>query len=182
MNTNLCLFHTLETDKIMFKPLSIEDVAKIHEYASDVEVSRFIGWRLMESLEETGEFVEAMIKREEAGTHMYASVVLKATQVVIGTVMLFDFDREANQAEVGYVFHKSYWGKGHGTKSIALLTDFALDTLKLHKLHASVVDLNIGSSRILEKNGYVLEGRLKDHFFIENNYYDSLLYGKINSK
>ncbi|WFR55619.1 GNAT family N-acetyltransferase [Anaerocolumna sp. AGMB13025] len=182
MNTNLSLFHTLETDIITFKPLNIEDAAKIHEYASDEEVSRFIGWKLMKSLEETREFVETMIKREEAGTHMYASVVLKAAQAVIGTVMLFDFDREANQAEVGYVFHKSYWGRGYGTKSIALLTDFAFDTLKLHKLHASVVDANIGSARILEKNGYVLEGRLQDHFFIEDNYYDSLLYGKIKSK
>ncbi len=182
MNTNLSLFHTLETDIITFKPLSIEDAAKIHEYASDEEVSRFIGWKLMKSLEETREFVETMIKREEAGTHMYASVVLKAAQAVIGTVMLFDFDREANQAEVGYVFHKSYWGRGYGTKSITLLTDFAFDTLKLHKLHASVVDANIGSARILEKNGYILEGRLQDHFFIEDNYYDSLLYGKIKSK
>jgi ribosomal-protein-alanine N-acetyltransferase len=179
MNTNLSLFHAIETDIITFKPLSIEDVSMIHEYASDEEVSRFIGWKLMKSLEETREFVETMIKREEAGTHMYASVVLKATQAVIGTVMLFDFDKEANQAEVGYVFHKSYWGRGYGTKSIALLTDFAFAVLNLHKLHACVVDVNIGSSRILEKNGYVLEGRLKDHFFIEDNYYDSLLYGKV---
>jgi [ribosomal protein S5]-alanine N-acetyltransferase len=60
------------------------------------------------------------------------------------------------------------------------MSDFAFTSLYLHKLHASVVDANIGSARILEKNGYELEGRLKDHYFIEDNYYDSLLFGKIS--
>lgn len=181
MNRNVNIFHTLETDRIYFKPLSPEDAKAIYAYTSDEEVSRFIGWKLMKTVEETREFVKTMIKREQAGTHMYASVADKATRAIIGTVMIFDFDREANQAEVGYVFHKAYWGRGYGTESLALVSDFALDTLKLHKLHASVVDVNVGSARSLEKNGYVLEGRLKDHYFIENNYYDSLLYGKIKS-
>jgi RimJ/RimL family protein N-acetyltransferase len=39
-----------------------------------------------------------------------------------------------------------------------------------NKLHASVVDANIGSARILEKNAYDLEGRLKSHYFIEGKY------------
>ncbi|QHQ63734.1 GNAT family N-acetyltransferase [Anaerocolumna sedimenticola] len=182
MNTNLRLFHTLETDNICFKSLVADDTREIHTYASDEEVSRFIGWKLMKTVDETREFIETMLKREAAGTHMYASVVLKATQAIIGTVMIFDFDQITNHAEIGYVFHKDYWGKGYGSESVALLTDFAFDTLKLHKLHASVVDANIGSARILEKNGYELEGRIKDHFFIEDIYYNQLLYGKINNK
>ncbi len=182
MDTNLRLFHTLEAGNICFKSLAADDTREIHTYVSDEEVSRFIGWKLMKTLDETRAFIETMLKREAAGTHMYASVILKATQAIIGTVMIFDFDQIANQAEIGYVFHKKYWSKGYGTESIALLTDFAFDTLKLHKLHASVVDANIGSARILEKNGYELEGRIKDHFYIDSTYYDQLLYGKINIK
>lgn len=176
------LFHSLEGKRIYFKTLSPADARAIHSYASDEEVSRFIGWRLMKTLEETREFIETMLKREEAGTHLYASVALKSTQEIIGTVMIFDFDREANQAEIGYVFHKDRWGRGYGSESLALLSDFAFEALKLHKLHASVVDANIGSARILEKNGYQPEGRLKDHYFIENRYYDALLYGGIRDK
>lgn len=176
------LFHSLEGSKVYFKALSIKDAEFIHSYASDKDVKRFIGWNLMKTLNQTQEFIETMINRECAGTHLYASVVSKANEEVIGTVMLFNFDKEANQAEIGYVFHKDHWGKGYGTESVALVSDFAFETLKLHKLHASVVDANIGSARILEKNGYVLEGRLKDHFFIDGRYYDSLLLGKFNNR
>jgi ribosomal-protein-alanine N-acetyltransferase len=179
---NICLFHSLEGENIYFKSLSTYDAQEIHNYASDEEVSRFIGWRLMNTLNETSEYIETMLKRESAGTHLYASIVLKSTQEIIGTAMIFNFDQEAKKAEIGYVFHRDHWGKGYGTECVALISNFGFESLNLHKLHASVVDVNIGSARILEKNGYELEGRLKDHFFIEDKYYNALLLGKIKTK
>jgi [ribosomal protein S5]-alanine N-acetyltransferase len=179
---NISLFHSLEGEKISFKALSTTDVQEIHNYASDKEVSRFIGWSLMTTLNETSEQIETMVKREVAGSHLYASIVQKSTQTIIGTAMIFNFDQEANQAEIGYVFHRDQWGKGFGTECVALMSDFAFESLHLHKLHAIVVDANIGSARILEKNGYVLEGKLRDHFFIDEKYYNALLYGKIKAK
>lgn len=174
------LFHKLEGKTVFFKPVSLEDLDTIHFYASDEDVSRFIGWPLMKSVEETKELVELMIQREIDGTHLYASAVSKETGDVVGTVMIFNFDHEANHAEVGYVFDKRIWGQGYGSESIGLLTDFAFKSLNLHKLHARVVDENVGSAKVLEKNNYSLEGRLKDQYFIEGRYYDSLLYGKLN--
>ena len=176
------LFHSLEGENICFKSLSTNDAEEIHSYASDEEVSRFIGWNLMNTLDETHEHIEIMLKRESAGTHLYASIVLKSTQAIIGTAMIFNFDQKANHAEIGYVFHKEHWGKGYGSESVALMSDFAFRSLNFHKLHASVVDANIGSARILEKNGYELEGRLKDYYLIEDKYYDSLLFGKVQTK
>jgi [ribosomal protein S5]-alanine N-acetyltransferase len=178
---NSSLFHRLEGKNICFKALSIKDANAIHHYASDEEVSRFIGWNLMNTLNETSEFIELLLKRESAGTHLYASIFLKSTQEMIGTAMIFNFDEEANHAEIGYVFDKGYWGRGYGSECVALMSDFALKFLNLHKLHASVVDANIGSARILEKNGFELEGRLKDYYFIENKYCDALLFGKIQA-
>lgn len=176
------LFHGLEGENIYFKPLNTKDAQEIHSYASDPEVSRFIGWKLMKTLNETHDYIEEMLKRESAGTHLYASIVLKSTQEIIGTAMIFNFDREAKHAEIGYVFHSKHWGKGYGTETVHLMNDFAFDSLNLHKLHGRVVDANIGSSRVLEKNGFKLEGHIKDYYFIDNSYYDELLFGKFRFK
>jgi [ribosomal protein S5]-alanine N-acetyltransferase len=179
---NKDLFHGIKGENIHFKPLSTNDVQEIHSYASDENVSRFIGWKLMKNLNETQSHIQEMLKRESAGTHLYASIVLNATQEIIGTAIIFNFDHEAKHAEIGYVLHINHWGKGYGTEAVALMSDFAFDTLKLHKLHARVVDTNVGSTRVLEKNDFQLEGRLKDYFFIEGAYYDELLLGKFQSK
>jgi [ribosomal protein S5]-alanine N-acetyltransferase len=177
MNTDL--FHVLESENICFKALNTNDVPEIHAYASDMEVKRFIGWKLMRTLDETREYVDEMLRREAAGTHLYASIVLKSTGAVIGTAMVFGFDREANHAEIGYVFHKNHWRKGYGTEAVALISDFCFENLKLHKLHARAVAANIGSGRVLEKNGFELEGRFKDYYFIEDSYYDGLFFGRL---
>jgi ribosomal-protein-alanine N-acetyltransferase len=45
--------------------------------------------------------------------------------------------------------------------------------------YANVMDTNFGSAHVLEKNGFVLEGRFKDHYFIEGKYYDGLFFGRV---
>lgn len=176
------LFHSLAGKNLRFRPLDVSDVLEIHSYTSDEEASRYIGWRLMRTPEETLHHIEEMRKREAAGTHLYASIVPDGMNEVIGTAMIFNIDPEARHAEIGYVLHPKYWGKGYGTEAISLMDDFAFDTLKLHKLHAQVVEANTGSIRVLEKNGFHLEGRLEDYYFIDNRYHDGLLYGRINPK
>lgn len=162
MNMNKNLFHSLEGTRLQLRTITMEDAAEMFAYLSDEEVSRFIGWRLMHTMEDTRRHIGTLLAREEAGTHLYAAVVLKATGAVIGNAMLFNMDDEAGHAEIGYVFHKGYWGQGYGTECVALVDNFAFGTLQLGKLYASVNEANAPSARILEKNGYMLDGFLSD--------------------
>lgn len=174
------LFHSLAGKNLRFRPLDVSDVLEIHSYTSDEDASRYIGWRLMRTPEETLHHIEEMRKREAAGNHLYASIVAEGEKAVIGTAMIFNFALEARHAEIGYVLHPDHWGRGYGTEAVAMMDDFAFRVLKLHKLHAQVVEANTGSIRILEKNGYHLEGRLEDYYFIDRRYHDGLIYGRIN--
>ncbi len=162
MNMNKNLFHSLEGTGLQLRTITMEDAAEMFAYLSDEEVSRFIGWRLMHTLEDTFGHIGTLLAREEAGTHLYAAVVLKTTGAVIGNAMLFNMDDAGGHAEIGYVFHKEYWGQGYGTECVALVDEFAFDSLQLHKLYACVNAANLPSARILEKNGYMLDGLLSD--------------------
>ena len=175
------LFHLLDGDNVYFKALSLDDAIEIHKYASDENVARYIGWSLTHKLEETLDLIEGMIKKESRGTGLYASIVHKETDIVIGTCMFFSFDKVANHAEIGYVLRADYWNKGYGTEVVRIMTDYAIEYLGLHKLHARVVEKNIGSSKILENNGYVKEGQLADYYYIDNQYYHGVIYGRILS-
>lgn len=83
---NKDLFHSLESNNIYFKPLSLNDIEDIHFYASDEDVKRFIGWSLMKDLSETKKHIETMMAREINGTHLYASVALKSNHKVINFI------------------------------------------------------------------------------------------------
>lgn len=166
-----------ESERIKFTKMRIENSNAIHVMASNPEVSKYIGWPLTESLSQTRTYVEEMLRREEAGSFKYANIEDKRFGNVIGTVMLFGHDEDARHAEVGYVIEKSVWGKGIGTEVVELAKQVAFNTLGLRKLHARVVGENVGSSRILEKNGFVKEGCLKDYYNIDGVFMDCVLYG-----
>lgn len=157
-----------ESEELYLKPLSQEHAEMIHIFASKPNVKKYIGWQLKETLEKTAEYVKTLIERHEAGSHVYASVVEKESDRVIGTVMLFGFDKMANHGEIGYVLDDSVWGKGYGTQLVNWLSEYAFHELGLRKLFARVVNTNVGSARILEKNGYTLEAELKDYFMIDD--------------
>jgi ribosomal-protein-alanine N-acetyltransferase len=173
------IFQGLEGNKIYFAPVKIDDVKAIHKYASDEDVSRFIGWKLMNSEEETYKFVEEIIRRVNKGTHLYASIFTKENKELIGTAMIFGFNDEDKHAEIGYVLDKDHWRKGYGAETIKLVNEYVSKHLDLHRLNAFVVDVNVGSAKALEKNGFMLEGKSKDFYLIDGRYYDSLIYGKI---
>lgn len=147
-----------------------EHANAVHVYASKPFVKKYIGWPLMQTEEETHRYVATLVSRHEAGSHIYASVEENNTGHIVGTAMIFNFDREANHAEIGYLLDDTIWGRGYGTQVVQMLTDYALRELSLRKIFARTVDANVGSSRVLEKNGFRLEAELKDYYYIEGHY------------
>lgn len=171
-------FHDLESERLSFRKVRLDDVSEIHDYASNPSVKKYIGWRLKENIGETLVLINTMLEREEAGTHHYASVIEKNSGRIIGTMILFGFDQEAGHGEIGYVFHENSWGKGFGTEAVSLATAFAKEELKLKKLYGRVVDVNGASAAVLKKNGFELEAVLKDHFFIDGGHCACEFYSK----
>lgn len=170
---------SLSSERLQFVPIEAHSLEDLFAYGSDEAVSKYIGWPLFKTFEDAKVYHQSLIERVKKNTHMYAGIRLKGSDKTIGTVMLFAFDHDAKNAELGYVLHKSYWGQKIASEVIKMLCDYAEKELGLHRLHARVVDLNIGSSGVLLKNHFKEEGRLIDHYYIDGQYCDGLLYGRI---
>lgn len=168
-----------ESTYIKIRPIEMSDLDDIHEFASNPNVKQYIGWPLMETKKQTEDHVALMMSRNEAQTHVYASVIEKESNKVIGTLMIFGFDEEANHAEIGYVFSESSWGKGYGTEAIGILCDHAFNKMSLRKLFARIVEINVGSAKVLKKNDFTLEATLKDYYCIHGALLNCQWYSKL---
>ncbi len=87
--------------------------------------------------------------------------------------------KEEHKAEIGYWLGEKYWGQGIMTEAIALAEKFAFKELKLRRITAGVFVFNKGSARVLEKNGYELEGVLRKDVKKDGKIFDAFLYSKI---
>jgi len=84
---------------------------------------------------------------------------------------------DTHKTEIGYWLARDYWGQGIMTDAVKAYVNYAFEELGLLKLVAHCFELNIGSARVLEKNGFKLEGRLRKHFRKDGKLYDARIYG-----
>ena len=69
-------------------------------------------------------------------------------------------DVERISAEIGYWLAEPYWGRGVVTEVLITITKYAIDTFALKRVFAVPFEWNDASFRVLEKAGYIMEGRL----------------------
>ena len=81
-------------------------------------------------------------------------------------------------ATVGYWLGEEFWRRGIMTEAVTAVTDFWFDNFPLRRISAEVFANNPASARVLEKAGFILEGRLKNHVVKEGEVLDSLLYAR----
>jgi ribosomal-protein-alanine N-acetyltransferase len=102
---------------------------------------------------------------------------------LIGVVSADNFEPgTSHRAEIGYWLAKPYWGQGIMTDVVGAFVRYAFEELKVVRLTAHVFDFNIGSSRVLEKNGFKLEGILRQHCRKDGKLIDARFYGLLKDE
>lgn len=156
------------------------DVDTVFLAINDPEVNRYLRFpgRVIHYNEEA-QWVNDLGKKTE--TDRVFAIISNSGKDFMGTVGIHQIDWQSKTAYVGYLSLKKYWGKGFMTEAVGLMVHYAFSTLNMRKLHSSVFEPNIGSVRVLEKNGFRLLGRYSKHRFVPGHgYVDELLFEKFN--
>ena len=81
-------------------------------------------------------------------------------------------------AELGYWLGEEFWRRGVMSEAVTIFTDYCFNNFSLHRIYAGPFANNPTSARVLEKAGFVLEGRLRNNVVKDGQILDSLLYAK----
>jgi RimJ/RimL family protein N-acetyltransferase len=83
------------------------------------------------------------------------------------------------QMEIGYWLGQSQWGRGIVSEAVVAMSDYAFAHFPLCRLFACVFEWNPASMRVLEKAGYVLEGRHRKSVTKDGQTIDELVYALV---
>jgi ribosomal-protein-alanine N-acetyltransferase len=100
-------------------------------------------------------------------------------EAVGGIGLTLGQDIEKISAEVGYWLGKKYWGKGVTSSALNGILKYGFDELKLERIFAKPLENNFASRRVLEKNGFILEGILRRSVIKSDQIYNQALYALI---
>ena len=100
-------------------------------------------------------------------------------EAVGGIGLILNGDVYIKSAEVGYWIGEPFWGKGVATEAVRQITEYAFYYFDLVRLYAEVFEHNKSSMRVLEKNGYYLEGVRRKSVFKNETLMDDYIWVKL---
>ena len=142
----------IETSRLCLRKPTLLDASEIFtRYSGDPEVTRFLGWPMHRSVEETQAFLsfsDGEWMRWPAGPYLIES---KRDNKLLGSTGL-SFETE-NIAATGYVLAKDAWGCGYATEALGAMVELA-PKLGLTQIYALCHPNHPASARVLEKCGF----------------------------
>ena len=173
---------TIKTDRLILRKFSPSDFIYLFENYSDEEIKQTLGHSSHE------EFLIERSKYEKGYTNFNRSfehfqVVDQTSMNSIGSCKFHNRDVAHRRAELGYsITNESFKGLGIMSETLKIVIDYGFNEMNLHRIEAFVGTRNIPSLKLMAKFNFVKEGLLREHYFINQKFEDSLVISKLLSE
>jgi [ribosomal protein S5]-alanine N-acetyltransferase len=167
----------IQTERLLLREYTETDWPAVLEYQRDPRYLRFNTWN-DRTEEQVRAFVQAFVdaQREQPRKRFAFAVTLKVNGQLIGNSNLRKNRPEDRVGEMGYEIAPLYWGNGYATEAAHAIVELGFARFNLHRISAWCIAENTASSRVLEKLGMRLEGRLREQEWLKGRWWDALLY------
>lgn len=130
-----------------------EDAFDIYCFASDKRVSQFLSWSPHKNIEETRSVLAGWLEEYDKPFCYQWAIVYAQTNIVIGTISLWDVKPVERSAQVTYALHAGYWSTGIVTEALKAVLEYAFTQAGFCIIYAKHNRLNPASGRVMIKCG-----------------------------
>jgi RimJ/RimL family protein N-acetyltransferase len=156
--------------KIKIRFVEESDLPLVQHYCSKKEVSETTSIPYPYPEDGAEQWFKLVSKNKEQGIAYAFSILYEKDFAGIISVK----QKENAIGAIDYWVAPTYWNKGVGTTALRKAIDFAFNELRLTTIESFCLSSNIGSRKVLEKNGFVLfkeeilefENHKGENFFI----------------
>jgi RimJ/RimL family protein N-acetyltransferase len=114
------------------------------------------------------------------GDEVSFAVVDTAMGIVVAAVSLRHIRPNHGKAEVGYWTAPTARGRGFSAAAVAVVTGWAFDELRLHRVELYHAVANPASCRVAEKAGFQLEGTMRASYrYGDGKLYDEHIHARL---
>lgn len=173
----------LEDGVIRLRALEPEDLDLLYRWENDSSLWEFGATLAPFSRYALREYIaNAVHQTIYEARQLRLMIELLSDRQAVGILDLFDFDPHNRRAACGILVDRPFHGYGYGSRSMALLRDYAFSFLGLRQLYVHIPAHNMDSLRLYERFGFERTGLLKDWVVTDDRHYaDVYVLQLINS-
>lgn len=174
----------LETERLILRPLQLEDAESLFEYAHDSKVTEYVSWEAHKTVSDSRNFIldYAFRNYQKKIPEPWAITLKSDTSRVIGTVGCFWVSKNAKAMEIGYALGVPHWGLGLMTEAARAAMNFCFTEFDLNRIQSRCIVENKGSARVMEKLGMRFEGTLRASLSRRDRFWDLHHYAMLRSE
>ncbi len=170
------------TDRLVFRAFQLEDAERVALLAGDKKVSGTTlnipyPYDVKDALVWIGKH-NSFLENDSISTY---AIVLKESNILIGAISLI-FNKRHKRAELAYWIGVPYWNKGYCTEASLAMLELGFITHGFNKIHASSLDTNPGSFRVMKKIGMKYDGIKREEIYKGGKFLNLLLYSILKSE
>ena len=172
----------LDTHRLILRPFTLDDAPAVHNLVGAREIADTtlnIPHPYEEGMAET--WIGTHQEGFESGKSVHFAIIVRENRELAGAISLLIRSTHSH-AEMGYWLGVPYWGRGYCTEAVKALLEYGFEGIGLNRIYAEHFKRNPASGRVMQKNGMVYEGCLRQHVRKWGGYEDLLQYGILQAE
>lgn len=168
---------SIDSARLRLRPVVADDLPDLLQVNGDDRVTRFLPYATWRSLDDGRAWLGRIETLVAGGTARQLVVERSEDRRVIGAVLLFKLDEPSARLEIGYVLGQAHWHQGFAREAVQAACGHAFERLGIRRIEAEVNPDNAASCGLLQRLGFVCEGRMRQRWVGRHGVYDTHLYG-----
>jgi diamine N-acetyltransferase len=158
--------------KLNLRALERKDLPFVHELDNERQTMSFWFREPYKSLDELTDLYDKHIHDDNE-----RRFVVDVDKQFSGIIELVNINFIHRSAEIQIILKSDFQGLGLAKIAMSKGMNYAFNILNMHKLYLYVDAENHKALHIYKKLGFNQEGVLRQHFFVEGKYHDSIIMG-----
>jgi ribosomal-protein-alanine N-acetyltransferase len=170
----------IKTNKFSIRKWEWGDEESIVKHANNFKVSRNLRdhFPYPYTIDDAKKWLNTVTERK-----LHTNFAISIDSLAVGGIgVILGTAEHVNSAEIGYWLGEEFWSQGIMTEVVKLFCEYVFKTYdNLCRIHTIIFESNPASMRVLEKNGFQLEGIMRKHVTKHGKTMDAHIYALLKS-
>ncbi len=143
----------IKSKRFIITELTMDMCSDYQKNSVDADNRCFVPDEACENIQDTKKTLKWLIESYSTSNGPFVYPIITNENINIGYVQAGPLEGEF---EIGYHIAKSYTGNGFATEAVKVFLPVVMDMLQINRIYGIVLEENIASHKVLEKNDFKL--------------------------
>ena len=175
------IFPTLETERLILRPLAADDLEFVFRHFSDPQVGRYLlDDEPVTTRTQAQAILDFYLPPDDKPYNRWV-LTRRSDGEPLGTCGFHKWRKPHHCAEIGYDLTPAGWGQGYMTEALRAVLQHGFGPMDLNRVEALIHPGNQASLRLAERLGFRREGLLRQCICQAGVYYDHWLLARLKA-